>query len=325
MQFKILTGHRKSGTTLLHKLFDGHPDLNVYPVDLSLLYAFYPYWTAKNLSARELRDRFSVVVKKSTASMVGKTIGKSNREFDSEDFLREIRKKYDPIDLVEPGLIIDAISNSYCSYLELDHSKPFLMKETSQLVNIKDISSNNREFKMLQILRDPRDNFAAIKVGVVAYYQRMDEDNSESLASLLNRAKLDLELASRMIETETPNFDVVKFEDLVANTEREMRRILKFLDIEWHDTLLTPTFLGEQFYGNNHEGDAFSGVSSSNVGRWRDRINKNEACVIEAWMSDVMKYWGYQSEHCHDDQMAALAEFYAWYNSRYFYRDSFKL
>ena len=33
MQFKILTGHRKSGTTLLHKLFDGHPDLNVYPVD----------------------------------------------------------------------------------------------------------------------------------------------------------------------------------------------------------------------------------------------------------------------------------------------------
>ena len=32
----LLTGHRKSGTSMLHRLFDGHPTVNNYPVDISL-------------------------------------------------------------------------------------------------------------------------------------------------------------------------------------------------------------------------------------------------------------------------------------------------
>ena len=41
--FIFLTGHRKSGTTLLKSLIDGHPDINVYPTDLTLLYAYFPH------------------------------------------------------------------------------------------------------------------------------------------------------------------------------------------------------------------------------------------------------------------------------------------
>ena len=42
MQTLFITGHRKSGTTMLASLFDGHKDLSVYPTDLSLMYAYYP-------------------------------------------------------------------------------------------------------------------------------------------------------------------------------------------------------------------------------------------------------------------------------------------
>ena len=38
----FLCGHRKSGTTLFRDLLDGHPALAVYPVDLALLYAYFP-------------------------------------------------------------------------------------------------------------------------------------------------------------------------------------------------------------------------------------------------------------------------------------------
>ena len=51
----ILTGHRKSGTSMFHRLFDGHPDINLYPVDLSILYAYFPCFTS------DLKDRKSVV------------------------------------------------------------------------------------------------------------------------------------------------------------------------------------------------------------------------------------------------------------------------
>jgi len=41
----FICGHRKSGTTMFHNLFDGHPDLDVYPVILNILYGYFPIYT----------------------------------------------------------------------------------------------------------------------------------------------------------------------------------------------------------------------------------------------------------------------------------------
>ena len=35
---------------------------------------------------------------------------------------------------------------------------------------------NNSNLKMLQIIRDPRDNYAAIKAGVSSYYKKIGEN-----------------------------------------------------------------------------------------------------------------------------------------------------
>ena len=40
----IITGARRSGTTFLLDLLDGHPDLVVFPTDLRILYAYFPYF-----------------------------------------------------------------------------------------------------------------------------------------------------------------------------------------------------------------------------------------------------------------------------------------
>ena len=93
MKYIILTGHRKSGTTLLHRIFDNHPGLNIYLVDISfLLYAFYPCWTSKKLN-KELKDRFSLVIQKSTSEFSGKKILKNGNKFDPDNFLKIIWKK----------------------------------------------------------------------------------------------------------------------------------------------------------------------------------------------------------------------------------------
>jgi hypothetical protein len=323
MKYIILTGHRKSGTTLLHRLFDNHPELNIYPTDISLLYAYYPYWTNKNLSASELKDRFSIVIQKSMSVFAEKIILKNGNKFDPNIFLKIIWKNYKPTDLVKPDIIIDAVSNSYCEYLELDKSLPFVFKETSQIINLKQISSNNPDVKMLQIIRDPRDNYAAIKVGVSNYYKKFGEDEMESLASMLNRTKFDLELARREIENKSSKFYTVHFEDLTTSSETTLKKITNDLKIKWHNNLKFPTLLGEEFTGNNHSGDKFKGISSNNIGKWKERISKNEACIIEGWLADIMTYWGYQLEYSHDDHVTALSDFYAWYNCKYFFRDSF--
>ena len=43
----LLTGHRKSGTTLLHRFFDNTKGFNVYPNDFCYFYMFFPGYAEK--------------------------------------------------------------------------------------------------------------------------------------------------------------------------------------------------------------------------------------------------------------------------------------
>ena len=62
----ILTGHRKSGTSLFHRLFDGLDGINLYPTDLSMLYAYFPCFTGrKDITDAELRARLLHVLDQS--------------------------------------------------------------------------------------------------------------------------------------------------------------------------------------------------------------------------------------------------------------------
>jgi hypothetical protein len=319
----MLTGHRKSGTTLLHKLFDGHPYLNVYPVDLCLLYAFYPYWTTPEFGPLERKERLSLVIKKSTSPFYGKKISESIKKFDCEEFLNLFWEKNNPEVLTRPSCIVQAVGESYCEYAGLDKSLPFLFKETSQTVNLQGMLDDGMDVTAAQIIRDPRDNYAAIKAGVSHYYEKMGEGEKESLASVLNRARMDLDLGWQEQNTNRKAFFAVRFEDLVTEPHKAMDGLVRFMDISWEDSLLRPTLLGEFFSGNSHEGKKFSGISEESVGRWKDRITKFEASVIEGWMATSMASWGYPLEYGHDEHVRALSDFYSWYNSKYFYRDSF--
>jgi hypothetical protein len=59
----ILTGHRKSGTSLLYRLFDS---VNSHPTDLTVLYAYFSCFTSKKgVSNKELKERLVHVVKSS--------------------------------------------------------------------------------------------------------------------------------------------------------------------------------------------------------------------------------------------------------------------
>ena len=58
----FLTGHRKSGTSLLHRLFDNHPDIDVYPTDLTIFYKYFPYHTSKYTNKKYLIKKIITIV-----------------------------------------------------------------------------------------------------------------------------------------------------------------------------------------------------------------------------------------------------------------------
>ena len=86
----FLTGHRKSGTSLLLRLFDNHPDIDVYPTDLTLFYNYFPYYTSNY-------DNKKILIKK-IFSVIDQTI---NRFFLSQNLISDKKIKSLNIQLQE--------------------------------------------------------------------------------------------------------------------------------------------------------------------------------------------------------------------------------
>lgn len=321
-KYILLTGHRKSGTTLLHNLFDAHPQLNIFPVDISLLYAFLPC-QEPHLTDEQVKYRVNHVIKKSTSKIEGKRVSKFCKNFNAEEFAACVWEHSDASVFRRPCVVISAIAAAWSHYTRANRANPFLFKETSQSIHVYRLLRSQLPIKVVQIIRDPRDNYSAIKAGVGKYYSQMGEGEKESLASLINRSRMDLTAAYELRKKKHDWFYSLRFEDLVDQTEEHMKMLSSFCNIDFDSILLEPTLLGDSFSGNSHEGNRFKGVSSTNVGRWRERISHFEAAVIEFWMQDVMDKWGYKREIDPVDAMNAFSEFYNWYNCRYFYHDSF--
>ena len=322
MDFIFLTGHRKSGTTLLHKLFDGHPELNVFPVDISLLYAYLPCHIS-HLELEEAQERVNIVIRESTNFFQGMTISENCKAYNVDDFLLCLWELSSVDNFTKPANVIEAFANAWCTYAGLDTRLPFVLKETSQSIHAQKMVNDGLSVRFIHLVRDPRDNYAAIKAGVAQYYSQMGENDKEALASVINRSRMDLIIGSDILKSHSEWFTAIRFEDLTQSPDTSMKLLADFCEISFLPILTQPTVLGDNFSGNSYDGEIFSCISNKNVGRWKERISDFETGVIEFWMSDVMELWGYKRCLTMEDASNAYAEFYNWYNCRYFYYDSF--
>lgn len=324
MKIIFLTGHRKSGTTMLHKLFDGHPDLVVYPTDICLLYAYIPC-LSKDKSKEFAIERIRLVIEKSLFEFTGKSTPNSNVKIDPSQFASLVLDNIDWELAQSRSYIVSVIASCWVDYIGESEEKPFVFKETSQAIYSAEFIADFPEMKIIGLIRDPRDNYAALKSGVDGYYSKMGENEKETLASLINRTRMDFLSIKLNCERFPNNCISIKFEDLTAEPEKYMQKISSFCDIEYMETLTIPTLLGEPYYGNSHEGKKFNGISNKNVNRWKERISDFEAQIIEFWMHDVMDAWDYKRFYSLDECADVFGEFYEWYNCRYFYKDSFTM
>jgi len=107
---------------------------------------------------------------------------------------------------------------------------------------------------------------------------------------------------------------VVKYEDLAENPTKIMNEITEFLDIKFDEILLKPTICGQLWVGNNFDGLKFTKVSNVNVDRWKQRIDEEEAKLIEYYFSDIMQHFGYNLEYSLEERVKAAKEHYKWFN-----------
>ena len=285
----FICGHRKSGTTMLHDLFDGHPELCTYPSDLAVFYAYYPQFIKQHCDPDVLRERLLKISIDDIENMQPAQDLSAWRKSFSQN-MGEIN------DFQDVGQVVSALLCSFSDVYSFSKEPSWMVaKETSVEIYAQEIMEMFPNARMLHLVRDPRDNFSALKAGVEDYYSRFGEDEKITLFSLLNRLGIGLR-AGKINEKKfgASRYRILKFEDLVEDLECEMRSLSQWLGIEYEDVLLKPTKFGSDTDGNNFEGKKFSTVSTDNVGAWRQRITDNEAQIIEFHMAEMMGAYGYE-------------------------------
>ena len=314
----FVCGHRKSGTTLLANLLDGHPQLSMYPIDLALLYAYFPEFIRTHDDPRELRARLATVLFVDLRQRI------DTHHLDVDRLEREFFDGLPDDALRRPDVLITRLMSAFRNVSNAATKQWGVFKETSVEIYAQEILGWFPDARFIHLVRDPRDNFAALAAGVDRYYSRLGESHYRTLASLLNRVGIGFRMAQdNKDQLGAGRYHVLRFEDLTAAPERSMQQIADFLGVEMKPGLLTPTMLGHPTGGNAFDGVETFSVNARNVGRWRDRIAPEEAQVIEFHLARVMQNFGFEPDFVRSARMGAAAEFYKWQNYTYFYSDRF--
>lgn len=316
----FVCGHRKSGTTMLANLLDGHKQLSVYPVDLALLYAYFPEFIRGHGDAGERRARLRQIL----FDDLRRSVDAALLDIDALEhgFLAGLRDD----DLGRIEMLIARLMSVFQNITGASGARWGVFKETSIEIYAAEILGWFPDARFIHLVRDPRDNFAALAAGVDGYYSRMGEDHNRTLASLLNRVRTGFRMARRnRVQFGDERYLILRFEDLTTALESSMHGVADFLGIDFSPSLLTPTMLGRSTGGNAFDGIAAFEVSARNVDRWRERISPEDAQVIEFHLGEDMAEFGYEPAYDDREQARAAAEFYKWQNYAYFYSDRFAL
>lgn len=319
-QVLFLGGHRKCGTTMLANLLDGHPGLAVFPQDINTLYAYYPLFVQDGYDKTERLARLDRVIFDDLRANLADEAARAALDLAAmRDAFFSNTDAFDPADMRQ-------VIARQLATMTGDGEAPawFVAKETSSEIYACELFDWFPEAKFVHLVRDPRDNYGALKAGAASYYAKFGDSALTLLASLMHRYTLGLRAGLfNRDHFGSERYMIIRFEDLVADPRATMSLVADFLGIEFGPTLLTPSILGLPTAGNSHEAVEMFEISDRNAGRWRERITDFEAQAIEFHFRDLMETFGYPCCHDAEAQTRAAAELYRFSNYRYFYHDRF--
>jgi hypothetical protein len=298
--FKIifLTGHRKSGTSVFHKLFNNHPEISVFPTDPAIFYAYFGIYDNENYSFSKKIKRIRRILTKVLKDHYHEQYIKNDTKKKVNEFVNIFSNRLDKNSINSRSKVLLILAETWIEINNQKNVKFFLLKETSQLHNyfefIKLPLSKNR-LKFISLVRNPLDNFAALNDGLEVYYSKIGEDYEVLISSFIFRLRADLVNSIYLSRQYKSDVKIIKFENLIINTQKTMKEACKFLNLKFDKELLNPNKEDGKIYsGNSYDGGKFSRLSKRNINNWKKRISIETASIIELYFHDMIIKYNYK-------------------------------
>ena len=313
----LFCGHSASGGGMYSGIFDFHPQLLVYPHESKFFQVFFPYTELMNLSPNQKID---YIIKKNFEFLRGGFFDVCKAEknyFDFDNFINIFMmeaKKKDSWDHYFKSMIT---AYAKVTPQNLDNIKYYIERTSSTEIYALEISKKLSNVKFIHNIRDPRDNYASIKSRWSKKLKNLsDSDSIEALRqTCIMRGRLGIDMGILNIKIlGNKHYFFTKYDEMVKNTERELSKISEFLEIDKSKFDLTPTFCGLKWPGNNMNNKKFTGISSSQSGSWKNRIDDEEAALMEFHFKDIFEKFEFKFHFSPQEQVDAAREHYKWLN-----------
>jgi hypothetical protein len=272
--FPFVVGEARSGTTLLRVMLDAHPELSI-PPESYFVSGLYPYRSRYERSSGFDLPRFA------------KDLQGLHKFRDWDLPAEALRDAF-----AEPmpgGAYPDAIRLLYRTYASVHDKLRYGDKSPGYVTRMKLLTRLFPEARFVHIVRDVRSvalsliempqewGTRTVPEGAARWRHRVSRGHAEGTALGPDR------------------YLEVRYEDLVADSERELRRLVEFLLLPWDDAVLR---YAERGLSRVPEG---SQAIHGNVARaptktrdWREQMSREDLEAVEAIAGDLLSEMGYE-------------------------------
>ncbi len=285
MNFFLITGLYRSGTTLLDKLLYQHPSLTV---------TSQPYPSFYHLVKKRFNEERNI------QSVYPINTRLDNDYYEMQDFIRFLNHyKFNEGDQVSSGMdmILPSETGFIDSFKELQlRAGKELVKNAIEYTGSKEILCEDfigvlleNGVHVIHIVRDPRDVLCSVALG--------KEYTGKTRPLLYTIRMWRKSVAFRIQYSEHPLFYSVRYEDLVKSPQAVLKELAGFMKIK---EIELPSRLMDQQGNIWKSNSSFGGselISSSSIGKYKEILDSNIISYVNTLCAPELKYLDYECEN----------------------------
>ena len=283
----FVVGATRSGTTLLRLMLDAHPEIAI-PSET--------HFIPELISAREKHG--------ASREQMLELLTSHRRWGDFTIEPGELAERWAQIEPLSGPEAVRAFFHLYADKQD-KHGARWGDKTPGYVKSMREIQGYLPEARFIHLIRDGRD--VALSVLKQSWGPQSIEAAAEKWRSRVNRGRSQAPYLGYYIE--------VKFEDLVLETERELRRICEFIEVPFDENMLGYHLTAEQrlqekaralprVHGEAQSAEkrlashakTFEPPNPEMIGTWRQRMSPADRAAYEALAGDLLAELGYDAE-----------------------------
>lgn len=271
----FITGVFRSGTTLILQILNVNQNISItYDTVQFMRFCYKKYGLphVKKDDASKMIDDINDRLKK-----------RNQKEFDSKKIKENIgvQKGY-----VSYGFLYNEIMKTYVNNENWGDRTTLEWRSSIDLLKMFD------DMHIIHVIRDPRDLITSWKPHTFA----PGNDYLDAIANCYDSMKI----AIKNKEKNHHRYHILKFEDVVTDPENQIKLLCTHLGLEFDKKMIDirnfKSKMGGRWNPNKHSSfkDKIDTISTKPVGRWKEKLSKNDLILVELAMMDMMDKYNYK-------------------------------